>query len=112
MLCQMFAVALSDGKLDEAESKVLADLAVRLGMSTKDFTDVINNPSAYLKYRPSSLAEKKIWLNALIAMMLVDGEMDESEIKMITILGITMELSEDFILNHIKNTLKEIADNT
>lgn len=75
----LFALAHSDGYMDENERQMLIKMGQKWGLSTKDMSEAINNPQAIEHLKPKNLDSGVKQMIDLVEMMLVDGQISERE---------------------------------
>lgn len=72
-------VAVADRHLDKQESEFLLDIGDQLGLSEKDTRLITENLSSLTFIVPEEGLQKSTELQALVMMMVQDGEIEESE---------------------------------
>ena len=72
-------VAVADRHLDKQESEFLLDIGDQLGLSEEDTRQITENMSSLTFIVPEEGLQKSTELQALVMMMVQDGEIEESE---------------------------------
>ena len=85
-------MALADGELAENERKLLADIGARIGLSQDEVTEVLSKPQKIKLKVPSSKEKKISQMVDLVAMMMIDGNVDSKEIMLAMALAKEMGL--------------------
>lgn len=99
-----------DGKIDEAEIKLLTRIAQRLSLTSEQVKEIIEHSDQYPMVPPVSREERYERFISFVQMMLVDGEVEASEKKLIDKYGIalgfkTEGLNEKFktVVDHLRS---------
>lgn len=78
-LKNLVMLAAADGRITDSELAVLLAVASRENISPEDFSNVIENPDSVSIELPEDEDTKLAYLRDMVAMMMVDGELDEQE---------------------------------
>ncbi|GAA4429537.1 hypothetical protein GCM10023188_15010 [Pontibacter saemangeumensis] len=78
-LQNLVLVAVADRNLDKQESEFLLDIGDQLGLSEEDTRLITENMSSLTFIVPEEGLQKSTELQALVMMMVQDGEIEESE---------------------------------
>ena len=79
-LKNLVMLAAADGHVTDSELAVLLAVASRENISPEDFNNVIENPDSVSITLPEDEDTKLAYLRDMVAMMMVDGELDEQEL--------------------------------
>ena len=78
----LLMVALADGKLDEKECAAIATIASRANVSMKEVEKMLEGKDKVAFIVPQSDEDKAKHLEDLCVMMMIDGEITESELDL------------------------------
>ena len=70
-----------DGEIDSNEFKIIFNIAQKIGVTKEEFDFVLNNNDSVKDKVPVSFKDKHLQLCHLIAMMFVDGKIDNAELN-------------------------------
>ncbi len=104
----LVAVALADGKLDDAEAQLLARIGIRMGMDMKEINALLARPEKVKLVLPTDHQEKISQMIDVVAMMIIDGDADSREIQFCMALAAQMGL-DPTIVKTIAEKLLEAA---
>ena len=79
-LKNLVMLAAADGRLTDSELAVLLAVASRENISPDDFNRVIEDPDSVTIDLPEDEDTKLAYLRDMVAMMMVDGELEEQEL--------------------------------
>ncbi len=85
-------MAIADGELAENEKKLLASIGARIGLSQDEVSAVLSKPDKIKLKVPASREEKISQMVDLVAMMMVDGNVDSKEVMLAMALAKEMGL--------------------
>ena len=103
----LIAVAMADGHLDKEEWDFLMNIAQNLGMETDEIQNIKNNPDD-VKFTPPKKFEEKIQqLEDLVAVMMIDGDIDKNEIEICKKIALNLDLLPRVIHDLIYDTYKK-----
>lgn len=91
-----------DGKIDEAEIKLLTRIAQRLSLTSEQVKEIIEHSDQYPMVPPVSREERYERFISFIQMMLVDGEVDPSERRLIDKYGIALGFKSEGLSDKYK----------
>ena len=80
-LKNIFTIAMVDGEIDSNEFKTIFNIAQKIGVTKEEFDFVLNNNDSVKDKVPVSFKDKHLQLCHLIAMMFVDGKIDNAELN-------------------------------
>lgn len=78
-LKNLVMLAAADGHLTDSEMAVLLAVASRENITPDDFNKVIDDPDSVNITLPQDEDTKLAYLRDMVAMMMIDGELDEQE---------------------------------
>lgn len=102
----LIMLALADGKATESELALIASIASRESLSQDELDNLIDNPDSVKIDLPKDEEVKKRYLTDMVALMMIDGEMDDNEIAMCKIYAITLGYDSSVV----ENLVLSIAD--
>ena len=79
-LKNLVMLAMADGRLTDSELAVILAVASRENISPDDLNRVIEDPDSVTIDLPEDEDTKLAYLRDMVAMMMVDGELDEQEL--------------------------------
>ena len=77
---KLVMLAAADGQVTDSELAVLLAVASRENISPEEFNNVIENPDSISITLPEDEDTKLAYLRDMVALMMVDGELDEQEL--------------------------------
>lgn len=97
---------LADGKVDDAEIILLKAIAKREGLTDNEVDDILNGKKKQKEYTiPKDEDTKMQYLKDMAAMMIVDGDVNEEEVKLCVAVGKKLELPDE----KVRTTISEIV---
>ncbi len=79
-LKNLVMLAAADGRVTDSEMAVLLAVASRENITPEEFNKVIDDPDSVNITLPEDEDTKLAYLRDMVAMMMVDGELDEQEL--------------------------------
>ena len=79
-LKNLVMLASADGKMTDSELAVLLAVASREKLTPEEFNKVIDDPDSVNITLPEDEETKLAYLRDMVAMMMIDGELDEHEL--------------------------------
>ena len=79
-LKNLVMLAAADGKVTDSELAVLLAVASRENITPDEFNRVIEDPDSITIDLPEDEDTKLVYLRDMVALMMVDGELDEQEL--------------------------------
>ena len=89
-LKNLVMLAAADGKVTDSELAVLLAVASRENITPDDFNRVIEDPDSITIDLPEDEDTKLAYLRDMVALMMVDGELDEQEIAICKIYAMAL----------------------
>ena len=89
-LKNLVMLAAADGKVTDSELAVLLAVASRENISPDEFNRVIEDPDSVTINLPEDEDTKLAYLRDMVAMMMVDGELDEQELAICKIYAMAL----------------------
>lgn len=107
-IVNLINVAKRDGNIDKKEIEYISHIGYKLGFSKKEIFTHFNNPASKRFELPSTPKEIVEQLYDLVAVMMIDNELDQKEIEYITSFGLEMGLDENTLSTILLTMMKEI----
>lgn len=107
----LISVALADGHLAEEEWALLSRVAQRLKMSTEEIQNIRNNPADVQFVVPKKYKEKIRQVNDLVALMMVDGDIDQSELELCKKIALKLDLLPRVVNDLVNKAYYRFNDN-
>lgn len=89
-LKNLVMLATADGRFTDSELAVLLAVASRENISPDDFNRVMEDPDSVTINLPEDEDTKLAYLRDMVAMMMVDGELDEQELAICKIYAMAL----------------------
>ena len=89
-LKNLVMLATADGRFTDSELAVLIAVASRENISPEDFNRVMEDPDSITIDLPEDEDTKLAYLRDMVAMMMVDGELDEQELAICKIYAMAL----------------------
>ena len=89
-LKNLVMLAMADGKLTDSELAVILAVASRENISPDDLTKVIEDPDSVNINLPDDEDTKLTYLRDMVAMMMVDGDLEEQELAICKIYAMAL----------------------
>lgn len=89
-LKNLVMLAAADGHVTDSELAVLVAVASREDITPEEFNNVIENPDSVTITLPEDEETKLAYLRDMVAMMMVDGELDEQELAICKIYAMAL----------------------
>ena len=107
MFNNLVMLARVDGKIDDSEVKLLSRIANRLSLTNEQVSEIVNNPNSYPMIPPTSNEDRFDRFIQFTQMMVVDGEVDPSEEKLLHKYGISLGFTEEQLNEYNPVILKD-----
>ena len=105
----MLTLADADGHIDDSEMTLIAAVATREGLTEKEFRTAVKDGSTRMAI-PKDSKTKLTYLNDLVSLMMVDGDISDSEIMMVKGFAIKLGFKPELVDLLILNTIKDIVE--
>lgn len=89
-LKNLVMLASADERLTDSELAVLLAVASRENVTPEEFNNVIENPDSVTIELPADEDTKLAYMRDMVAMMMVDGELDEQELAICKIYAMAL----------------------
>ncbi len=106
----LVALSMADGVLRESEIKLLSLIGSRLNLSKKEIKSVFQNPSKIQYNRPTDSKERFSQLFDLIALMMVDGNIDRREMDFCMTVASSLGFRPTAVQELVDKIVKAIKD--
>lgn len=108
-LKNLFALAIIDGKLEDAELGYLHLVGKRIGASNYEIEKIIKNPTEVGFIIPTTLEKKVQQIQDLVNMMMIDGEIDDKELQWCKLIALRMGLHKEIVDKIVVNNIIELT---
>lgn len=109
----LLAVAMADGNFDNVEYEYIMALAQKCYMSPAEVQRVIDNPEMIGFYAPKTNQERFDQIYDLVTVMLIDGKIDDREMKLCKIfamkLGFRTAIVDRLIMDIVDQAVHGVA---
>jgi len=102
----LIMLARVDGRIDDAEVKLLARTAKRLSLTQEQVSEIINNPDSYPMLPPLGKEERFERFIQFIQMVVVDGVVDPAEEKLVEKYGFALGFNKEQVEKHAPEILE------
>lgn len=89
-LKNLVMLAAADDRITDSELAVLLAVASRENIAPEDFSNILENPDSVTIELPEDEDTKLAYLRDMVAMMMVDGELDEHEMAICKIYAMAL----------------------
>ena len=89
-LKNLVMLAAADGNFTDSELAVLLAVASRENITPEEFDKVIDNPESVTIDLPTDEDTKLDYLRDMVALMMIDGKLDEQEMAMCKVYAMTL----------------------
>ncbi|MBR5434277.1 MAG: hypothetical protein IK117_07560 [Bacteroidales bacterium] len=104
----LLALSLVDGELHENEKLMISAIATREGISEKEFKKMLEGKDNTKFTVPEDSATKEKYLKDMVALMMVDGHIDENELSLCKMTAIKFGYRPEVIDAMFFNFLNEL----
>jgi len=94
-IAALIKLANSDGVITQYESNLIKMIAIRMGISSNDFNEIVINVESINSVPPSTKEEKEVYLYNLFILMKIDLKSDPEEQKMCEELALRLGFGVD-----------------
>ncbi len=94
-IASLIKLAKADGSVSEHEINLIKIIAIKMGISSSDFNEIVINVESINSLPPSNRADKEKYLYNLLTLMKIDLKTDEDEQKICEELGLRLGFGVD-----------------
>lgn len=105
----LIMLALADGKASESELALIAAIASREEISQEELDNLIDHPDQVKIELPEEEDEKLRYLEDMVALMMIDGELDDQELAMCKLYAITLGYESSIVEKMILDISDRLA---
>ncbi len=102
----LIMLALADGKASESELALIAAIASREELTQEELDNLLEHPDSIHIELPQEESDKLRYLEDMVSLMLIDGDLDDNEMAMCKIyaimLGYESTIVEKMILDIVE----------
>ncbi|MBP5584543.1 MAG: TerB family tellurite resistance protein [Bacteroidales bacterium] len=104
----LLALSLIDGEIHENEKLMIAAIATREGISDREFKNMLEGKDNTKFTIPEDLETREKFLKDMVALMMVDGKIDEKELALCKLTAIKFGYRPEVIDAMFLNFLDEL----
>lgn len=103
----LIMLALADGKATESELALIAAIASREELTQEELDNLIDHPDQVQIELPEDDGEKLRYIEDMVALMMIDGDLDDNELAMCKVYAIALGYESSIV----EKMILDIADN-
>ena len=107
-LKNLVMLAAADGHLTDSEMAVLLAVASRENITPDEFNKVVDDPDSVHIVLPQDEDTKLAYLKDMVAMMMIDGELDEQELAICKLYAMTLGYRSSIIDGMIAGVIDQL----
>ena len=107
-LKNLVMLAAADGHLTDSEMAVLLAVASRENLTPDEFNKVIDDPDSVSIVLPEDEDTKLAYLRDMVAMMMVDGELDEQELAICKLYALALGYRSSIVDGMIAGVIDQL----
>lgn len=107
-LKNLVMLAAADGHLTDSEMAVLLAVASRENLTPDEFNKVIDEPDSVNIVLPEDEDTKLAYLRDMVAMMMVDGELDEQELAICKLYALALGYRSSIVDGMIAGVIDQL----
>ncbi len=107
-LKNLVMLAAADGHLTDSEMAVLLAVASRENLTPDEFNKVIDDPDSVNIVLPEDEDTKLAYLRDMVAMMMVDGELDEQELAICKLYALALGYRSSIVDGMIAGVIDQL----
>ena len=104
-------LAAADGHLTDSEMAVLLAVASRENLTPEEFNKVIDDPDSVSIQLPEDEETKLAYLRDMVAMMMIDGELDEHELAICKLYAMALGFRSSIVDGMIAGVIDQLDAN-
>lgn len=110
-LKNLVMLAAADGHLTDSEMAVLLAVASRENLTPEEFNKVIDDPDSVSIQLPEDEETKLAYLRDMVAMMMIDGELDEHELAICKLYAMALGFRSSIVDGMIAGVIDQLDTN-
>ncbi len=110
-LKNLVMLAAADGHLTDSEMAVLLAVASRENLTPEEFNKVIDDPDSVSIQLPEDEETKLAYLRDMVAMMMIDGELDEHELAICKLYAMALGFRSSIVDGMIAGVIDQLDAN-
>ena len=110
-LKNLVMLAAADGHLTDSEMAVLLAVASRENLTPEEFNKVIDDPDSVSIQLPEDEDTKLAYLRDMVAMMMIDGELDEHELAICKLYAMALGFRSSIVDGMIAGVIDQLDAN-
>jgi len=101
-------LATADGHFDDSEMAVIMAVASRENLTVEEFNKVMDDPDSVHIEMPQDEETRLAYLRDMVAMMMIDGELDEQEMTLCKLYAISLGYSSSIVDGMIAGVVENL----
>ena len=106
----LIMLALADGKASESELALIASVASHEELSQDEFDHLIEHPESVHIELPESDEQKLRYIEDMVALMMIDGDLDDKELAMCKLYAIELGYESTIVEKMILDIAERLKD--
>lgn len=104
----LIMLALADGKATESELALVAAIASREELTQEELDNLIDNPDSVKIKLPDDEATKLRYIEDMVTLMMIDGDLDDNELAMCKIYAIALGYESTIVEKMILDIVEKL----
>ena len=104
----LIMLALADGRVEESELALIAAVAARENLTEEQLNHLLEHPDLVSVELPGDEETKLRYLRDMVSLMIIDGDMDETELSMCKIYAIALGFQSTSVEQLVLDIVKQL----
>lgn len=106
----LIMLALADGKATESELALIASIASREELTQEQLDHLIEHPGTVHIELPENDEQKLQYIQDMVALMMIDGDLDDNELAMCKIYAIMLGYESSIVEKMVLDIAEKLKD--
>ncbi len=106
----LIMLALADGKATESELALIASIASREELTQEQLDHLIEHPDTVHIELPENDEQKLQYIQDMVALMMIDGDLDDNELAMCKIYAIMLGYESSIVEKMVLDIAEKLKD--
>lgn len=106
----LIMLALADGKATESELALIASIASREELTQEQLNHLIEHPDTVHIELPENDEQKLQYIQDMVALMMIDGDLDDNELAMCKIYAIMLGYESSIVEKMVLDIAEKLKD--
>jgi uncharacterized tellurite resistance protein B-like protein len=106
----LIMLALADGKATESELALIASIASREELTQEQLDHLIDHPDTVHIELPENDEQKLQYIQDMVALMMIDGDLDDNELAMCKIYAIMLGYESSIVEKMVLDIAEKLKD--